>query len=237
MNIRWFTVFLLISLTLSSKATTFIETSIEDRMRQASGVITVEYLGESYKKLPTGQVVTEATVKIIETTGIKSSEIINHNNFKIIIPGGVWQGRHHKISGVPRFKQGEITTLIVKKSDFGFILPNLAMSKFKMESIDSKKYFVSPIFSEKNGVGKIKVDEFKALTSQIFGKELKKINIDKYVSTSDEEMGQKNLKRNPASNIEKTPEDESIPTIWFVLMLGVLGFVPALLIKGKRNEG
>lgn len=237
MNFKWFACFFYLCFCLSVKATTFIETSIEDRMRQASGVLTIEYLGESYKKLPTGQVVTEATVKIIESTGIKSSEIINHNNFKIIIPGGMWQGRRYKVSGIPRFKEGEVATLIVKKSDFGFIMPNLAMSKFVKKSIDSKKYLVSPIFSEKKGIGMIKESEFKILTSQIFGKELAKINIDKYVSTTNEELGQKNIRRKPASKASETPKEESIPTIWFVLLLGALGFVPALLLKGKRNEG
>lgn len=236
MNLGRLFAFLFLVFSVTATATTFIENSIEDRMRTATGVIKVEYLGEAYKKLPDGQVVTEATVRILENSGVKSSDIINHNNFKILLPGGLWQGRRYKVSGVPRFQPGEISYLVIQKSDFGFILPNLAMSKFDIKSEDSEKFLVSSIFSNKMGIGKIKEKDFNLLVEETFGKKLTKINIDKYVGRIEEEGSQRG-NRNPASTKKEEPEDEPIPTLWLVLVLGFLGFIPAFLLRGKRNEG
>lgn len=230
---------LLLSLTLflsiNGYGTTFVETSLKDRLRIASGVVKGEYLGESYKKLPSGQIVTEATFRILESSGIKSSEIVNHNNFKVLLPGGVWQGRVFKVSGVPKFKTSEITTLVLKKSEFGYVLPNLAMSKYDLKIVDNEKFLVSEIFSHKEGVGRIKLEKFNQIVYQTFGSALKGVEFDKYVSKGpDEELSSRG--RGPASKNKKEKEDDSIPVIWFVIGLGFLGFVPTLLLKGKRNE-
>lgn len=222
--------------TQSVLATVFIETPIEDRLQHSNGVIRGKFLGKVYKKLPSGKVVTEATIKVSEFSGLEQNEIINHHNFKVMYPGGVWLGRVYKVHGTPTFSQGQDVVLIVKKGEFGYILPNMALSKFDLETNDKKVTLKSSIFSEKKGVGRIGLEDFSLLVESSFGEPMHKLVIDKYVDKG--VRARKFRKRQPASvSKEEAPnEDESIPVIWFVIGLGLLGFFSNHLFKGKGNE-
>lgn len=228
-----FLIFVLTSMNLFS--TVFVETTVEDRLRHSTGALRVQYLGETYKKLPDGQVVTELTVKILEKAGVRSSDIVNHNNFKILVPGGVWQGQRYKVHGVPRFQHGEDSILIVKKSEFGFILPDLEMSKFKEVLVDNEKFYKSSVFSQKRGIGIIKEKDFKKLTLKIFNEELSQILVDKYVNKSEVHSSNK---RNPASSssIESASEEDSFPVFWFSIFLGLFSFIPIIMGKWKKDD-
>lgn len=231
------TFFVLSLLSLSAVATTFIETPIEDRLKQASGVVKGTFLGKVYKKLPTGRVVTEVTIKVDAFSGLQQNEIINHNNFKVIYPGGVWQNRVYKVHGAPSFKPNEVVVVVVKEGDFGYIVPDLALSKFSLIKRDQKTYLQSEIFSDKKGIGLIDIQEFNSLTEKNFGTKLEKLIVDKYVDKNI--PGQKGTSRKPASSNRNATSDEedSTPVIWFVLGLGLLGFISTLLVRGKGNEG
>jgi hypothetical protein len=218
-------------------ATVFVETSIEDRLEQASGVIKGNFVGKSYKKLPGGRVVTEATFQLTEVSGIAPNEIVNHNNFKVMYPGGVWQNRVYKIHGSPEFKKNEEVILVIKKDRFGYIRPDLGLSKFNIYQEDGKKVIKSAIFSGKKGIGKISYDDFEILVQKTYGSPLNKFLVDKYIDKGSHRESEGG-KRSPASNKNTSEkEDDDIPVIWFVLGLGLMGFLPTLLIKGKRNEG
>lgn len=223
-------------LSFSVEATLFLETSVEDRLNFATGVIKGKFLGKVYKKLPSGRVVTEVTIKVEAFSGLKQNEIINHNNFKVTYPGGVWQNRVYKVHGAPNFKPNETVVLLVKKGDFGYIVPDLAMSKFSIIKKDQKLHLQSDVFSNKKGVGLIGLNEFESLVERSFGTGLEKLVVDKYVDKNTQ--GHKGTKRTPANvnDSNKSDDGDSIPVIWFVLGLGSLGFVSTLLMRGKGNE-
>lgn len=218
------------------EATVFIETPIEDRLQHSSGVIRGKFLGKVFKKLPSGKIVTEATIKVSEFSGLEQNEIINHHNFKVMYPGGVWLGRVYKVHGTPTFTQGQEVVLIVKKGEFGYVLPNMALSKFNLETNDKKIFLRSSIFTDKKGVGNLSLEEFSILVESSFGEPMHKLVIDKYVDKG--KRVRKNGKRKPASvsNEDQNSEDESIPVIWFVIGLGLLGFFSNHIFKGKGNE-
>ncbi len=221
---------------LEVKATVFIETPIKDRLQHSSGVIRGKFLGKVYKKLPTGRVVTEATIKVQGFSGLTQNEIINHHNFKVTYPGGVWQGRVYKVHGTPVFHQGEEVVLIVQKGDFGYLLPNMAMSKFRIEKNGKEEVLRAAVFSDKKGVGHINMNEFDSLVNESFGEPIHKLVVDKYVDKG--RKSEVKRKRSPASiaKEQEESEDEKIPVIWFVLGLGILGFFSNHLFKGRGNE-
>ena len=219
--------------------TTFIPTSVAERINYSDGIVGGNYLGKSVKKLPSGQVVTEHSFKVSKIAGISPSSIVNKNNFKILVPGGAWNGSVHKISGTPTFKRGEEVVLMISEGPFGYIMPDLSFSKFNYQSIDGKKFLVSPIFSNKPGVGKISLDDFQKISEDHFGSKLAHFNIDKFIDKPSFvptiKKGRRVNPRAPAS--EKTEEKESnSPFIWAVFALGILGFFSTTLYKGGKEK-
>lgn len=220
----------------SAKATVFIETPIKDRLQHSNGVIRGKFLGKVYKKLPSGRIVTEATIKVSEFSGLEQNEIINHHNFKVMYPGGVWLGRIYKVHGTPNFSQGQEVVLIVKKGEFGYILPNMALSAFNIEENDKNLFLRSTIFPEKKGVGHLSLNDFSLLLEDSFGEPMHKLVVDKYVDKGEKFV--KKGKRQPASikKEEDKADEDKIPVLWFVFGLGLLGFFSNHLFKGKGNE-
>ena len=85
--------------------TTFVPVSLDTQVKNAYGVIHGKFMGKTSKKIRTGDVVTEASFEILAMSGIPFREIVNQNNFKVLYPGGTWNGIVHSISGTPRFKK------------------------------------------------------------------------------------------------------------------------------------
>lgn len=245
--LKLYKIILLTILGFSVQATTFIETPIVNRLDFASGVIRGKFLGSSFKKDPMGKVITEATFQIIAVSGIKPNEMINRNSFRVSYPGGQWNGMTYKVSGTPSFTQGEDVILMVKKGKFGFILPDLAFSKFDIKVVDGKEILESEIFSNKEGIGKISLKDFSEMTKQKFGVALVNFNTDKHIYVDEKHKrvavnaeilknyeGRVRRARRPAS-VSKEETDDSIPIIWFVLALGILGFLSNVLLRGREE--
>jgi hypothetical protein len=133
-------------MSFNMRATTFIPLSIEQQMRDATGVIRGIYQGSSYKKERNDKVVTEASFKIKTMSGIKNHEVINKNNFKVIFPGGKWHGVTYQITGTPDFKVGEEVVLLITKTNMGFFLTNLALGKYTIKKEFGKEYLTSVVF-------------------------------------------------------------------------------------------
>ncbi len=238
---------LLAMLSLTTFGTTFIENPISSRLNIANGVIRGRYIGSTYKKNPVGRVVTEATFKVTAVSGIKPHEIINRNTFRVSYPGGEWNGMTYKVSGTPTFSEDEEVVLMVTKGKFGFILPDLALSKFEVKVVDGNEILVSGVFSEKEGIGKIALEDFNTLTKEKFGTPLVSFNTDKHIYVDEKQKrvaintqvlndyeGRESRKRKPAS-INQEEADDSIPIIWFVLALGFLGFLSNFILRGKEE--
>ncbi len=226
-------------------ATTFIETPVSSRLEVATGVIRGNFIGSTYKKNPMGRVVTEATFQVTQASGIEPHQMINRNTFKVSFPGGEWNGMTYKVSGTPQFKKGEDVVLMVTKGKFGFILPDLTLSKFSVYKKEGSEVLVSSIFSEKNGVGKITLTEFNELANHRFGTPLVSFNSDTHIhiaqnkkhvaatSIINDYKARDTRARTPSSIQDEA--DDSIPIIWFVLALGLLGFLSNFLLRGRRE--
>jgi hypothetical protein len=230
---------LLTFLTLRSHATTFIPTAISERINYSDGLIAGTYLGSSVKKLPNGQVTTELSFSVEQIAGISPSSIVNRNNFKILVPGGSWNGNVHKVSGTPTFERGEKVVLMVSQGPFGFIMPDLSLSKFNYKMIDGEKYLVSPIFSNKEGVGKISFEEIQTISRDHFGSSLASISFDKFIDRPGQvapvKKGRRLNPRAPASQSSDETEG-SLPFFWAILALGGLGFFSSYLYRGGKEK-
>jgi hypothetical protein len=84
-------------------STIYIPTPLGDQIEDSYGVVRGIYKGKDYKKNSKGEIITEASFSLQETSGLKPGDIINKNNFKVTYPGGIWQGINHKYSGSPEF--------------------------------------------------------------------------------------------------------------------------------------
>lgn len=223
----------------SSLATTFVPTSISERINYSDGLISGVFLGSSVKKLPNGQVATELSFKIEKTAGISPSSIVNKNNFKILIPGGSWNGYVHKVSGTPTFERGEQAVLMITEGPYGHILPDLAFSKFSYKTIDGQKYLVSSIFSEKLGVGKMSLSDFQSLSKDHFGTELVSLNVDKFIDKFHGKVvvkkGRRANPRAPASE-KKEDSENNLPFLWSIIALGALGFFSTSLYRSSKEK-
>jgi hypothetical protein len=221
----------------SSLATTFSPIPLEYRIDDAKGVVQGRFLGQVYKKLPDGNVVTEVSIGLDKAVGFYANEILNRSEFKVILPGGVWNGHVYKVQGVPHFKKGEEVVLMITKGKFGFYLPNMAMSKFQVKRVRHDTTLVSEIFSEKEGVGRIELKDFESLLSRKFGKGLEKVDFDRVIYRR---PISENLKksRKPAS-IELDDENEDISP-WsgmaLVLTLTALSFFSIVLSRRGKEK-
>jgi hypothetical protein len=106
-------IFSIMSFIANSHAATFLPIEVAERMKNSDAAIFGEYNGQSYKRLPTGDVVTEYSFKVEKFSGLRPNEIVNKNTYKIIVPGGVWNNEVHRVSGTPTFKSGEKVVLMV----------------------------------------------------------------------------------------------------------------------------
>lgn len=246
--LKIYSLVLLSILSMSALGTTFIENPVSTRLEMATGAIRGKFLSSTYKKNPVGRVVTEATFQVSAVSGIKPNEIINRNTFRVSYPGGQWNGMTYKINGAPTFSEGEEVVLMVSKGKFGFVLPDLALSKFEIKVVDGREVLVSGVFSEKEGVGKISLTDFNSLAQAKFGMPLVSFNSDKHIYVDqkhkrvtvnttilDNYEGREKRKRRPASIGQQKESDDSIPIIWFVLALGFLGFLSNFLLRGKEE--
>lgn len=231
-------------LSFSSMGTTFVEMPVEDRLEEAVGAIRGVYTGKSYKKDPTGRVVTEASFRVDALSGISPNQIVNRNTFKVLLPGGQWNGMIYKISGTPDFSEGEEVVLILHKGDFGYTLGDLALSKFNIQQEEEGEVLISSVFADKDGIGKISVSEFDSLLENRFGGPLHAFNSNTFIHKVDDKKVAKSynsshyrpsVNREIASQNEKGSEDQSVPIIWFVFVLGIMGFLSSLLIRRGKE--
>ena len=230
---------LVTSLFVGNHAATFLPIEIAERMKNSDAAIFGELNGKSFKKLPSGDIVTEYSFKVEKFSGLKPNDIVSKNNYKVIVPGGVWNNEVHKISGTPKFTTGEKVVLMVKKGAYGYILPDLAMSKFKVEYKNNRATLYSDIFPETYNVGKINLNEFNELAESIYGKKLTEYNSDKFIYKKNAvPVNEKNNGRYIASASEKEAEEnegKSFSFLWLILGFSILGFVAKFVSKGNED--
>lgn len=222
----------------SVTASTFLKTKIVDRMKNTDGAVFGQYVGHSYKKIPSGDVVTEHVFSVEKVAGLAPNDILSKNSFKVIVPGGVWNNLTYSVSGVPTFKKGEDIVLMVRKNSFGYYLPDLALSKFTLKIKEGKKILVSEIFAEEDGVGKINYEDFSQLAQEVYGQPLVVYEADKFVYKST--VKKKEAKRTIASAEEESlavqeERDSSWRYFWLIVGFAAVGSMGSWLSRRTRG--
>ena len=192
----------------------------------AYGVIRGTFQGKVYKKNNRDQVITEVSIAVNESAGLKPGDIINKNNFKVTFPGGVWQGIRHQFSGAPKFKPGEDVVLLIVKGDNGFHLHNLALGKYSIEREAGVEFVISDIFPENTKISGIRYQNFQKIVERKLGIPLSKFRGEKFVykPALESKMKKSRGSRAPASiEEEKGPTEASTTMFWLMIILSVLG--------------
>lgn len=220
---------------LRSHSATFVPIKISDQVRDSDLVIDGKVIGKTFKKIPSGEVVTEYTFQLDKIVGIQHSKIVNKNNFKVIVPGGKWQGVTYKVTGVPKFETGSKNIVLLRKGKFGYYLTNLALSSFQKSKIKNDKTIISEIFPLRKNVGRIGTEYFDEVLQNKWGTPLVNIEEDKFVQHPTFKPVGKNgrdvSKRAPASVAEKKADNSK--SVWPIIFLILSGLVAGILRRKK----
>ena len=240
-----FTAFVGISV---AEGTSFTVVPLETQVQNAEGVIWGKFRGSASKKVA-GNIVTEADFELMAVSGIMPSEIVNKNNFKIIYPGGIWQGIVYATLGAPRFGKNEEVVLFVTKGPYGYQLANLGLSKYLVIRNNQEKIFLrNSIFPEHPELGKVSLEKLNDLLEDRFQQSLSaKIVEDKHIYRSDPLSSKRYIKKknNGASLERRSPASDAYGEkagyqkksyqgiIWIILMFSILG---GYFVMAKRGE-
>jgi hypothetical protein len=217
-------------------STIYIPTPLSDQIEDAHGVIRGVYKGKDYKKNSLGEVITEVSFSLKETSGLKPGDIINKNNFKVTFPGGLWQGINHKYSGSPEFKKNEDVVLLINKGPNGFHLLNFGLGKYSVVKDGNGLMLQSSVFPRNPKISGIPLKTFQQMVSEKFGHPLSQNKGDKFVYIP-KGMEKNKSSRAPASIEEVLPEDSNSKKnrtmFWLMIILSVLGTLSYRLFNRK----
>jgi hypothetical protein len=247
-NKKLFTFTLFLWLTGISLATTFVPTPFEKQVMDSYGVIRGTFSGLNYKKLSSGEVVTQASFQVKESAGLKPNEVVNKNDFKIIYPGGKWQGVVYQVQGAPTFEPGEDVVLLLSKGEHGFSVKSLALGKYNVRRKNSKFFLTSSVFSKHPKLGKIKYKDFEEIVSHRFGSRPQNIKDDRFVYKAPiapvqrkafASLNRKKQGRKIASveEVKTSPTKEaSFNILWLVFLFGFMGTYSLKKLAKKRKR-
>ena len=226
-----------------ANAATFIPLSFEQQVNDSYGVIKGSYVSSVSKKLPTGEVVTESVFKVSKFSGIKNHEIINKNNFKILQPGGRWQGVMYHVDGSPSFEPKKEVVLLLTKTAHGFVPTNLALGKYEIYKSAGVDYLRSSVFPNHARLGKIKLDDALNSFKKYFGSNLQPVNHDKFVYKGNVQKTVANTplaeeqNRTPASSDELNKDGfGDLGILAIVIIFALLGFFSAYSMRLHRKK-
>lgn len=236
----------ILSLLFSSQllSTTFIPLPIEDQIDATDSVVLATNTGKSYKRLPSGDIVTEYSFKLELASGLPEHKVVSPNAFKVLTPGGKWQDRYYQVHGVATFKQGEQALLFLKQTPHGWVVNNLSMGKFEVLKDSQGTWFRNTVFPAHPKLGLISMAKMNDLLESKFRSPLVEVDIDKYVHKENIQESIPELNRKASRGIASVESEESVVEssvasyglIWMMLLLGVLGFVYRVRAK-KSHRG
>ena len=222
-------------------ATTFIPLAIEDQIDASDSVVLATNTKKAYKRLPTGDVVTEYSFELQLASGLPEYKIVSPKAFKILALGGQWQGRYYEVHGSATFSSGEESLIFLRQTPYGWSVNNMAMGKFKVFKDTTGTWFRNTVFPDDPRLGLISMEKMNELLEQRFETPLLPIEIDRYLYKKKQSLvNKKKSKRKVASNSfeEVLPENSSseYATLWMILILGILGFFYRVYAKNKKNH-
>lgn len=210
---------------MGTNATTFYPLPFTKQLVDSYGVIRAVYNGSVVKRLPSGRIMTEGSFRILQSSGLAPTDIINPDDFKVLYPGGVYQGLVYQSFGSPKFSKREEVVLILSKSQGAFHVHNLALGKYKVIKGRKETYLTSEVFPANPKIGKIKLQKFNRLVNQRFGTIL-----------NDEARDPDRLVISRAeralASVEEVEEQSShFETFWLVLLMIGLSAISILVLN------
>ena len=201
---------------------------IDSKLKNSNGVLFGVLNSKTYKKLPSGKLVTEVSFKVHKVSGIDTFKIINKNNFKVYYTGGKWQGVEYKDSAYPELSRGEELIVLLKKDKYGFMLQDGIESVFEIKNISRKKYLVSKF----NLTKKLLLDDFRLSVASVFKEQLHEVTPDFYFKKAN------NIKRSIASVSDTEPQSTTIEkrsSLWGIISVFIFLIAMSLIISKKRR--
>lgn len=234
-------VFVLVShlFVFSGFSTTYLPIPIERQIAESDAAIEGKFVGEIHKRLPNGDVVTQASFTSTKSSGLTSNEIINPSDFKVYYPGGKWNGVVYHVYGAPKFEVGKEYVVLLSKGEYGYFTSNLSLGKYDVVVKSGERFVVSSVFPNHPSLGKLSYLKLNQLLKKNFGHELtldmpeQAVFNDIYSSQDDEEAGV----RSPASEDKiKEIENNKSVIIWHAITLTSLGVIVSLYRKYDRKR-
>lgn len=222
-----------ISISTGSLATTFIPVSIKKQIKESGKIVEGRVISQEAKR-EKGMIVSSIQLLADKWVGIQmDSDIIN-----VHFPGGQMGDEVYKVEGSPEFELGEKVVLMLVEQDGKFWVNNLGLGKYSIRSLGKQDVLVNQIFPNHPKVGQISVDKFHRLTEWVTKKKFKERFKDKYEINKDKAQRSRVMHRNLGRSVASFEdvsrgEKESIPAIWLVFILGILGGIVRII---RRNS-
>ena len=208
---------------------------ITKQLNESDGVIYGEFLGNSYKRMHNGKVVTESSFRIVKSIGIAEKYLINKSLFRIYYDGGVYNGFRHNNDSAPSFKEGNSYLLLLKRTSYGFKPYMDKLGVYDLKYDRESTYLVSQAFPKHPKIGVIPYNTYELWIRTVFGSYMDSTHSDKYVYRPKIQA-----KRLPASvGIYETEEkqidgDSKIGIFWVAIMFGLLGAMRMRQLKYSK---
>lgn len=241
------TTFFLMASTLL-QAASFIHVPLEGQLKYSDAIVQGVVNNSESKMLPNNEIVTEVSLKLSHYAGLNSSQLIYPGNFKILVPGGVWNGMVQSVSGAPDFSPGEKVMVFLKNSKYGFHVSSLSLGKYRSVKEGIDEHWQSVVFPEDKELGRITKkkldfvlnDVFGAGLSEVTANFLKKKSVNKpsraIASTGKRSRTPSSInegrKRKPAN---KKTGSSSFSLFWLVILFAVLAAYKTLSERFKRE--
>lgn len=219
-------------------AAMFVPVPIERQISEADGYIRGSYQGLSYKKLPTGEVVSELSFRVSESNGINIKNFLNTKEFKVLIPGGKWQGIVYDVSGAPSFNMGEEVALLLKKEDQNYWISNLSLGKYTLVKKTNSEFLKSSVFPNHPKLGHISYIDFKNMSLNTHGDHVvnnvsrPKMATSELAILAQKKKSKSNRKIASDNRVEIVEDRTNQYLLWF-LVIFILLFVVSLYLKRK----
>ena len=214
-----------------ANSTLIIPSPINRQVKEAHAAIQGVNNGQLYKRDNDGNVLTEYSFKLTKSVGIRTNRIINRNAFKIVAPGGKWDGKVYKTIGAPKFVKGKEYILLLDKSSYGFSVHGLSLGQYEVVIEDGKSVLKSFAFPEHKKLGTISYEKFKELVSNNFNREFEEASIQD-INIYKKKDNKKNGRRIASlDEPENENGDGSGNLFWLALIFGILGVFASLNMK------
>lgn len=218
-------------------ATTYLPIPLEKQLKESSGVIRGKYIGKSYKRLPSGKIVTELSFKVSHSAGVPPRYFVHKSDFKVLVPGGIWQDIVYQVEGAPKFEVNKEVVVLVKKSSMGYWVSNLALGKYSLVRKRGEEFLVSDIFPHHPKLGRVDNIDFEIYVEKRFGEKFAQLNSKEnrvFSKIRANSLKKKQKKRYIASEqLEYNEQESKTTSAWLVVFLAILGAV--FTIFKRRN--